>query len=73
MTLLQPNLIPQQLKRLISRRYALRLTLVRTFPSCSEIPAGRALRLFFVFFDDGLPSRRVAGTVSKYGSYSTIR
>jgi hypothetical protein len=64
----QPNLIPQQLNRLISRRYARRLTLVRILASCSEMPAGNALRLFFPFLLDGRPSKRVAGTVSKYGS-----
>lgn len=67
-TLLQPNLIPQQLKRLISRRYARLLTFVRTFASCSEIPGGRALRLFLPFLLEGRPSSLVAGTVSKYGS-----
>lgn len=67
-TLLQPNLIPAKEKRLISKRYARRLTFVRTLPSCSEIPGGKALGRFFVFFDEGLPSRRVAGTVSKQGS-----
>jgi hypothetical protein len=64
----QPNLIPQQLNRLMSRRYARRLTLVRILASCSEMPAGKALRLFFPFLLDGRPSKRVAGTVSKYGS-----
>jgi hypothetical protein len=64
----QPNLIPQQLNKLMSRRYARRLTLVKTFASCSEMPAGRALRRFFPFLLDGRPSKRVAGTVSKYGS-----
>jgi len=59
-----PNLIPQQLNRHISRRYALLLTFVRTFPSCSDIPAGSAFLLFFVFLE-GLPSNLVAGTLSK--------
>jgi len=71
MTELQPNLIPQQLNRLMSSRYARRLTLVKTLASCSEMPAGIALRLFFPFLLDGRPSKRVAGTVSKYGSYKT--
>lgn len=66
-TLLQPNLIPHRLNSDISNRYALLLTFVRIFPSCSEMPAGRALRCFFVFLD-GLPSNLVAGTRSKYGS-----
>lgn len=69
MTLPHPNLIPQQLKSDISSLYARRLTLVRTLPSCSDIPGGRALRRFFVFLL-GLPSSRVAGTDSKYGSCS---
>lgn len=64
----QPNRNPQQLKRDMSSRYARLLTLVRTLPSCSEIPCGSALRLFFPLLE-GLPSSRVAGTVSKYGSY----
>lgn len=67
-TLLQPNRTPNILNKLMSRRYARRLTFVRTFPSCSVIPGGNALRTFFVFFFDGLPSSLVAGTVSKYGS-----
>lgn len=67
-TELQPNLIPMQLKRLMSRRYARRLTFVRTFASWGEIPGGRALRLFVVLDEEGFPSSLVAGTVSKYGS-----
>jgi hypothetical protein len=65
MTLLQPNRMPQQLKRLISRRYARRLTLVSTLPSCSEMPGGKALRRFLVLVVDGRPSSLVAGTSSK--------
>lgn len=67
-TLLQPNLTPKQLNKLMSRRYARLLTLVKTLPSCSEIPGGNALRLFFVFVAEGEPSSLVAGTDSKYGS-----
>lgn len=67
-TELQPNRIPMQLKRLMSKRYARRLTFVRTFASWAEIPGGRALRLFLVLEEEGCPSSLVAGTVSKYGS-----
>jgi hypothetical protein len=66
-TLLQPNRIPQQLNSDMSSRYALLFTFVRTLPSCSEMPAGSALRCFFVFLD-GRPPSLVAGTCSKYGS-----
>ena len=45
---------------------------MRTFPSCSERPAGNALRRLTVFDLEGLPSRRVAGTVSKYGSWRWV-
>jgi hypothetical protein len=70
MTLLQPNLIPQQLNKLMSSLYARRLTFVRIMPSCSEIPGGNALRLFVVLVFEGPPPySRVAGTCSKYGSY----
>lgn len=67
MTLLQPNLIPQQLNKLMSKRYARLLTLVRIFASCSDMPGGKALRLFLPLLE-GRPSSLVAGTVSKYGS-----
>lgn len=35
------------------------------------MPGGNALRLFFPFFE-GLPSSRVAGTLSKYGSFQGV-
>lgn len=69
---LHPNRIPQQLHKLISRKYARLLTFVRIFPSCSDIPGGSALRLFLPFLE-GRPFSLVAGTLSKYGSYTTVR
>jgi hypothetical protein len=51
MTLLHPNLIPQQLNKLISSMYALRWTLIRTFPSCSDMPDGSVFRTLPIFFD----------------------
>lgn len=67
MALPHPNWMPQQLKRERSRRYARRLTLVKTLASCSEMPGGNAF-LRFLSFPDGFPLSRVAGTCSKYGS-----
>src|SRR5258708_29460776 len=72
MTEPHPNRMPQQLHKLISRKYARLLTFVRTFPSCSDMPGGSALRLFFPFFE-GRPFSRVAGTRSKYGSYQAVK
>lgn len=70
MTLPQPNRTPAKLNKARSSLYARRLTLVRTWASCSEIPGGRAfLRLLTFLSGLPLPSSRVAGIVSKYGSY----
>src|SRR5436305_9698203 len=62
-----PNLVPQQLKRQRSNRYARRLTFVRTLASWSVSPGGKAFLFFFVVL---ITPSRVAGTVSKYGSSS---
>ena len=35
------------------------------------MPGGNALRLFLPFFE-GLPFNRVAGTLSKYGSFQSV-
>lgn len=64
MTLLQPKRMPRKLQSARSRRYARLLTLVKIFPSCSEMPGGRAF-LRFLNLPVGLPSSRVAGTCSK--------
>jgi hypothetical protein len=56
-----------QLKSDMSRRYARRLTLVKTLASCSEMPGGSAF-LRFLTLPLGFPSSLVAGTLSKYGS-----
>lgn len=64
--------MPQQLQSALSSRYARRLTLVKTFASCSEIPGGSAFFRFLNFFLLGRPSSLVAGTCSKYGSYRRI-
>ena len=64
MTLLQPKRMPMKLNKDMSRRYARLLTLVKTLPSFSVMPGGRAF-LRFLSFPLGLPSKRVAGTCSK--------
>lgn len=60
----QPNLIPRNEKRAMSRRYARRLALVRTWPSWTEMPGGSAF-LRLVILPVGLPLSLVAGTCSK--------
>src|ERR1700733_791803 len=61
----QPNLVPQQLKRQRSNRYARRLTFVRILASSSVSPGGKAFLFFLVVL---ITPSRVAGTFSKYGS-----